>query len=72
MRGCIFLGVYIFGFTYTGEESARVFQYAICYETSPDHLMKTSLLCAIWKQSMGIEKEAFGIFPKKTSRFVGK
>ena len=57
MRGSVFLAVYIFGFTYTGEESAHVSPYAICHETLPDTSMKTSFVIdhletkhGAWKQ----------------------
>ena len=44
MRGSIFLAVYIFGFAYTGEESAHVSPYALCYEPLPDLSIKTSFV----------------------------
>jgi hypothetical protein len=65
--------VYVFGFTYTGEESALVSQYAICYETLPDPLMKTSFVIRHFgNKACGFKTQAFGIYPKKTSRFVGQ
>jgi hypothetical protein len=42
--GSTILVVCIFSFTYNGEESAHVSQYAICYETVPDPSLKTSFV----------------------------